>query len=514
MISRAVVLYYYYWNIYWLSRAVTSTSMDAVQYALSSSSFAWPFQFCLFCTVVTYIMSIATSNVSQVDRLWTFLPTIYTAYFALLPLFPNENEPRIPLFPFVPSQIQSESIDWSPRALLLFFLVTAWMCRLTYIAIRRGLFSLSDEDYRWAVLRSKLHPILFQLVNFTFIAVIQNVLLLTLGYPSYLAAVSTERRRDLVHSDVFLGLWALAVLVIEFAADNQQFVYQTYKHAFLAKESTSTAHTHALEMASKVAWPFASPVVITSNTSSHRLPTQVTLTPSNAHRGFITSGLWAYSRHPNFACELSFWWIICFIPFSAHVYSQGPVFPFGTNDSMSFVADLVSKWESILFTAIFSFDSPTSTATALLPLFPAIFLSMLFTSSTIFTESISKSHYPSQSTGYPAYQRLIPVFGLLCIPITIGLLLVGMVLGLGLGLVWIPAFVPLLIFVAVSLGATAGGGGVRSTLEITLGRVLVPVLTVVEFVGGKWWWYLTKDERERKRMMEEVWGEVPRKKLD
>lgn len=79
---------------------------------------------------------------------------------------------------------------------------------------------------------------------------------------------------------------------------------------------------------------------------------------------------------------------------------------------------------------------------------------------------------------------------------------------MGLGIVWIPAFVPLVMFLGISFGATAGGGGVRSTLETTLGKVLAQVLDVVEFVGGKWWWYLLKDERERKRMESEVWGEV------
>jgi hypothetical protein len=51
----------------------------------------WPAQFCLFITGVTWIASLITSNVSQVDRLWTVLPTIYTAYYAFLPALPNSQ---------------------------------------------------------------------------------------------------------------------------------------------------------------------------------------------------------------------------------------------------------------------------------------------------------------------------------------------------------------------------------------------------------------------------------------
>ncbi|KAE9382875.1 hypothetical protein BT96DRAFT_982779, partial [Gymnopus androsaceus JB14] len=76
-------------------------------------------------------------------------------------------------------------MSWSPRPLILLSLVTIWMFRLSYNTYRPGLFSLSDEDYRWAVLRTELSPFLFQLVNLTFIAATHNVPLLTLGYLAY-----------------------------------------------------------------------------------------------------------------------------------------------------------------------------------------------------------------------------------------------------------------------------------------------------------------------------------------
>jgi len=88
----------------------------------------WPAQFCLLTTVVTWLASVVTSNVSQVDRLWTFLPTIYTAYYALLPLLPNSQP--YPFVPYAPKALGWHTVrDYSPRALLMLTLITIWMFR-------------------------------------------------------------------------------------------------------------------------------------------------------------------------------------------------------------------------------------------------------------------------------------------------------------------------------------------------------------------------------------------------
>ena len=91
----------------------------------------WPAQFCLFSTLATYVASLITSNVSQVDRLWTFLPTIYTAHYALLPLLPNSQS--FWLVPYSPKELGFSSVkDYSPRALLMLSLVCVWMTRLAF----------------------------------------------------------------------------------------------------------------------------------------------------------------------------------------------------------------------------------------------------------------------------------------------------------------------------------------------------------------------------------------------
>src|SRR4051812_40466632 len=78
-------------------------------------------------------------------------PAFYVSFFAVLPHV-LRNEP------------------WDARLLLMFGLVALWGTRLTYNFARKGGYSLSAEDYRWPVLRKKLTPVQFELLNVTFIA--------------------------------------------------------------------------------------------------------------------------------------------------------------------------------------------------------------------------------------------------------------------------------------------------------------------------------------------------------
>jgi hypothetical protein len=107
-----------------------SRSGDAINMSFPSppATFAWPAQFCAFVTAATYVASVVTGNVSQVDRLWTFLPTIYTAYFALLPLWPRSVQPFW-LCPYVPDELADHAEDYSPRAIMMLSLAVLWMFR-------------------------------------------------------------------------------------------------------------------------------------------------------------------------------------------------------------------------------------------------------------------------------------------------------------------------------------------------------------------------------------------------
>ncbi|EPQ52694.1 DUF1295-domain-containing protein [Gloeophyllum trabeum ATCC 11539] len=316
-------------------------------------TFRWPLKFWTYTTLTTYILSVLTGNVSQVDRVWTFLPTIYSAYYALLPLWPHTSP--LPLFPYVPRDTPRRMVmDPSPRALVMVGLQVIWMLRLSYNTWRRGLFNIHEEDYRWQVLREKIPRWLFQVINFTFIAVIQNIILFLLAIPTHIAA--SQPHAPLATSDYILGALALLTLAVEFTADNQQFSFQTFKR------------TGFLEMKE---WPGG----------------RIRWTEEDVKRGFVTRGLWAWSRHPNFLCEQTFWIIMTLFPLVA---PGRPSLP----------------------------SLPPHSITPFWPLTPAIVLCLLFFSSTLFTESISRGKYPE---AYRAYQNrvamfvpvLTPVWGLL-----------------------------------------------------------------------------------------------------
>jgi steroid 5-alpha reductase family enzyme len=85
-----------------------------------------------------------------------------------------------------------------------------------------------------------------------------------------------QAHTPLVMSDHILASLALVTLMAEFTADNQQYSFQTYKQSRVINKNEW--------IGARIQW-----------------------TPEDAKRGFVTRGLWAWSRHPNFLCEQMFW---------------------------------------------------------------------------------------------------------------------------------------------------------------------------------------------------------------
>lgn len=195
---------------------------------------------------------------------------------------------------------------------LVLGLVVLWGGRLTFNFARKGGYARGGEDYRWGVLRSRMAPWQFQLFNLFFITIYQNVILLLITLPAYTALT---HRTPLGGWDVVAAVVFLACLFGETLADQQQWDFQTWKRNELA---------------------------------GGREP----------DRRFVTSGLFRYSRHPNFFFEQAQWWV---------------VFGFGV------IASGTVEWT----------------------IAGAVLLTLLFVGSTRFTESISRSRYPE----YADYQR-------------------------------------------------------------------------------------------------------------
>ena len=197
--------------------------------------------------LLAFVTSELTGNCSQVDKVWSILPPVFAWHFA------------------------AES-GWDRRLVFMAVLATAWGARLTFNFWRRGGYTWPPwrgaEDYRWAVLRASpalAGPWRWRVFNLSFVSLYQVLLLLLITLPS-VAAVGGTRPLNLVDG----GAAALFItfLLLETAADQQQYEFQTEKH-----RRRQAGEPLGGDMA----------------------------------RGFRSSGLFGLVRHPNFAAEQAIW---------------------------------------------------------------------------------------------------------------------------------------------------------------------------------------------------------------
>ncbi len=203
------------------------------------------------------------------------------------------------------------------RLVLMAVLVTLWGARLTFNFARKGGYS-GMEDYRWAILRARMRPWQFQVFNLFFIVLYQNALLVLITLP---AAAALLNATPLNVWDAVWALLFLAFLAGEWLADQQQWNFHRAKAAAGGE-----------------------------------------LAP-----GFVTTGLFRYSRHPNFFFEQAQWWVLYLI---------------GANAALSAGAGILGGAINVTIAG-------------------PILLTLLFIGSTVFTESISAGKYPA----YAEYRR-------------------------------------------------------------------------------------------------------------
>jgi steroid 5-alpha reductase family enzyme len=240
-----------------------------------------------------WIASLITHDHSWVDRIWSIVPAVYVWVFAGYAGLAD------------------------PRLNVMAVLVTLWAARLTFNFARKGGYT-GTEDYRWPILRARMNRWQFEVFNFFFISLYQNVILLLIALPAFTAYENRSTPfgpLDVVIAVVFVGL-----LAGETVADQQQWNFQQAKKAGGA----------------------------------------------DFRPRFLQSGLWRFSRHPNFFFEQAQWWALFF---------------FG-----AVAAGSVLQWTVI----------------------GAVLLTTLFIGSTIFTESITKSKYPEYADYQATTSPIVP----------------------------------------------------------------------------------------------------------
>ncbi|WP_434419880.1 DUF1295 domain-containing protein [Nannocystis pusilla] len=157
---------------------------------------------CLGAATLCWLLGALTREYSWVDRLWSILPPAYVAWFA------------------------SHS-HGDPRLTVMTILAVLWGARLTYNFARKGGYAPGGEDYRWVELRRRLSPPLFAAFNLVFIAFFQNILLLLLAAPAYVAASPTAAPWGSL--DTLATIVFLLLLAGETIADQQQWRFQNAK---------------------------------------------------------------------------------------------------------------------------------------------------------------------------------------------------------------------------------------------------------------------------------------------
>ena len=207
-----------------------------------------------------------------------------------------------------------------PRLNIMAGLVTLWGARLTFNFARKGGYS-GVEDYRWEFLRGRLTRTQYAIFNILFIVLYQNALLVLITLPALTAFENTGT--PLGVPDLIVAALFLLFLIGETIADQQQWDFQRAKAADVAAGRQPVAR-------------------------------------------FLTTGLWRFSRHPNFFFEQAQWWV--FVVFGM-IAAQSP-------------------WQ---WTAI-----------------GAILLTGIFIGSTRLTESITRSKYPEYADYQATTSAVVP----------------------------------------------------------------------------------------------------------
>jgi len=218
----------------------------------------------LFLALITWILSLITGLHTWVDKWWSIVPVIYAIHYTIHDcLYGSTDTPNIRL--------------WIPTVL-----ICIWGARLTYNFHRKGGYTLRFVDYRWTYVQARVHPALFFIFNIIFICFYQNIILVLLPVPLYaIQQAAYIEKTPLNWIDALATIGLIGFITLEHVADNQQWAF--YEKRRFANENKK----------------FIS---------------------GDVKRGFLSHGLFRYSRHPNFFAEIMIWWCV-------YLYSVAASYP-------------------------------------------------------------------------------------------------------------------------------------------------------------------------------------------
>ncbi|KAF2485805.1 hypothetical protein BDY17DRAFT_294264 [Neohortaea acidophila] len=200
------------------------------------------------------LVSEVNRNYSQVDRVWSILPTVYNIHYAVWARLHHLPTKRL-------DNVLAFSVLWS--------------LRLTFNYWRRGGYQIGSEDYRWMIIKKRIGGPAFTLLNILFISTTQILVLFAVTTPTYIILLTSLINPDLTWADAAISRTLIGLVVIEYFADQQQWNYQQAKKSYQATAKVPPNWTHG-----------------------------------QMERGFVTAGLWSWSRHPNFAAEQTIWFLL------------------------------------------------------------------------------------------------------------------------------------------------------------------------------------------------------------
>ncbi len=221
------------------------------EYYLKADSLVSVILFMALVCIYSLVTTLLTGNYSQVDRIWSIVPILYTAHFVVISMYQDG--------------ISFSQVD--SRLLLMLAVVSLWGLRLTYNFIRKGGYEKGGEDYRWPYIRQHFNIVFKWLIVLIFIPFLQHIIILYFCLPAYYAFVY-RNETPLNEFDYIATALFLLSLLGETIADQQQWNFQTKKYALIAAKKSLT---------------------------------------NEYAKGFCTTGIFKYSRHFNFFCEMTIW---------------------------------------------------------------------------------------------------------------------------------------------------------------------------------------------------------------